>query len=81
MFGGVEIYANGPCFSPTDTITCTFGTGDKTIAVTGTFTLAVLYFSSNMEQSPPPDHELPEPTNLPPPPDHGPPDLIPLPHS
>lgn len=35
MFGGVEIYINGPCFDPTDTITCTFGSGDKTIEVTG----------------------------------------------
>ena len=37
IFGGVEIYVNGPCFKPTDTITCTFGSGDKTIDVTGTF--------------------------------------------
>ena len=48
MFGGVEIYVNGPCFTPADTITCAFGTGDKTIEVTGAFTLTILYFSSNI---------------------------------
>ena len=48
MFGGVEIYVNGPCFSPTDTIICAFGTGDKTIEVTGAFTLTIIFISSNI---------------------------------
>ena len=44
MFGGVEIYVNGPCLNPTDTITCAFGNGDKTIEVTGAFYLPLFLY-------------------------------------